>query len=82
MICFYKRMMCYTSYGFLVEKWKQTYGDGVIKMLMGSSLEKSTPVEYQKWEKGLDKLRPGGWLAQEESLGVVSPSVSIKDRPP
>jgi hypothetical protein len=26
------------------------------------------------------KLRPGGWLAQEESLSVVSPSDSIKDR--
>jgi hypothetical protein len=25
------------------------------------------------------KLRPGGWLAREESLGVVSPSESIKD---
>ena len=26
------------------------------------------------------KLRPGGGLAREESLGVVSPSESIKDR--
>jgi hypothetical protein len=26
------------------------------------------------------KLGPGGWLAREESLGVVSPSESIKDR--
>jgi hypothetical protein len=26
------------------------------------------------------KTRPGGWLAQEESLGVVSPSESIKYR--
>jgi hypothetical protein len=26
------------------------------------------------------KLRPGGWLAREESLSVVSPSESIKDR--
>jgi hypothetical protein len=26
------------------------------------------------------KLRPGGLLAREESLGVVSPSESIKDR--
>jgi hypothetical protein len=26
------------------------------------------------------KLRPGGRLAREESLGVVSPSESIKDR--
>jgi hypothetical protein len=25
------------------------------------------------------KLRPGGWIAREESLGVVSPSKSIKD---
>jgi hypothetical protein len=25
------------------------------------------------------KLRLGGWLAREESLGVVSPSESIKD---
>jgi hypothetical protein len=26
------------------------------------------------------KTRLGGWLAREESLGVVSPSESIKDR--
>jgi hypothetical protein len=26
------------------------------------------------------KLRPNGWIAREESLGVVSPSESIKDR--
>jgi hypothetical protein len=26
------------------------------------------------------KLRPGGWLAREESLGVVSSSESIMDR--
>jgi hypothetical protein len=26
------------------------------------------------------KLRPGVWLAREESLGVVSLSASIKDR--
>ena len=30
------------------------------------------------WVKKI-KLRPGGWLAREESLGVVSPSESIKD---
>jgi hypothetical protein len=27
-----------------------------------------------------DKAETGGWLAREESLGVVSPSKSIKDR--
>jgi hypothetical protein len=26
------------------------------------------------------KMRPGGWIAREESLGVVSPSKSFKDR--
>jgi hypothetical protein len=26
------------------------------------------------------KMRPGGWLAREGSLGVVSPSELIKDR--
>jgi hypothetical protein len=26
------------------------------------------------------KLRPGGWLAREESLSVVYPSELIKDR--
>jgi hypothetical protein len=39
----------------------------------------SFALEKQKCFAEMIKLRPGGWLAREESLGVVSPSVSIKD---
>jgi hypothetical protein len=41
-------------------------GGGSIRALMGPTSEKI-------------KLRPGEWLAREESLGVVSPSESIKE---
>jgi hypothetical protein len=46
----------------------------------GFNIGKDVPLTGTKLWVEMIKLRPGGWLAREESLGVVSPSVSIKDR--
>jgi hypothetical protein len=48
--------------------------------VMGSTLEKMYLCQVPNFGFEMIKLRPGGWLAREESLGVVSPSESIKDR--
>jgi hypothetical protein len=46
--------------------------------VMGSTSEKMYLCQVPSF--GMIKLRLGGWLAREESLSVVSPSKSIKDR--
>jgi hypothetical protein len=46
----------------------------------GFNIEKDVPLLGTKLWDEMIKLRSGRWLAREESLGVVSPSVSIKDR--
>ena len=52
---------------------------GSITAVMDSTSEKMYLCQVPSfWVKKI-KLRPGGWLAREESLGVVSPSESIKD---
>jgi hypothetical protein len=48
--------------------------------VMGSTSEKMYLWQVPNFGFKIIKLRPGGWLAREESLGVVSPSESIKDR--
>jgi hypothetical protein len=48
--------------------------------VMGSTSEKMYLWRVPNFGFKMIKLRPGGWLAWEESLGVVSPSMSIKDR--
>jgi hypothetical protein len=53
---------------------------GSIRALMGSTSEKMYLCQVPSFGFLMIKLRPGGWLAREESLGVVSPSESIKDR--
>jgi hypothetical protein len=50
------------------------------KALMGSTLEKMYFCQVPNFGLKIIKLRPGGRLAREGSLGVVSPSESIKDR--
>jgi hypothetical protein len=45
----------------------------------GFNIGKDVPLSGTKLWVKMIKLRPGGWLAREESLGVVSPSKSIKD---
>jgi hypothetical protein len=53
---------------------------GSIRALMGSTSEKMYLCQVPNFGVEIIKLRPGGWLAREESLGVVPPSESIKDR--
>jgi hypothetical protein len=45
----------------------------------GFNIGKDVPLSGTKLWVEMVKLRSGGWLAREESLGVVSPSESIKD---
>jgi hypothetical protein len=52
---------------------------GSIMAMMGSTSEKMYLCQVPNFGFEMIKLRPGGWLAREESLGVVSPSESIKD---
>ena len=59
---------------------KIKFDDGSIRALMGSTSEKMYLWQVPNFGFEMIKLRPGGWLAREESLGVVSPSESIKDR--
>jgi hypothetical protein len=54
-------------------------GESIMAM-MGSTSEKMYLCQVPKFGFEMIKLRPGRWLAREESLGVVSPSESIKDR--
>jgi hypothetical protein len=53
--------------------------DGSIRALMGSTSENMYLCQVPNFGYEMIKLRPVGWLAREESLGVVSPSESIKD---
>jgi hypothetical protein len=53
---------------------------GSIMVVMGSTSEKMYLYQVPSFGFEMIKMRPGGWLAREESLGVVSPSESIKDR--
>jgi hypothetical protein len=50
------------------------------KALMGSSSERMYLFQVPNFGLKIIKLRPGGWLAREGSLGVVPLSESIKDR--
>jgi hypothetical protein len=52
---------------------------GSIMTMMGSTSEKMYLCQVPNFGFEMIKLIPGGWLAREESLGVVSPSESIKD---
>jgi hypothetical protein len=47
---------------------------------MGSTSEKMYLCQVPNFGFEMIKLRSGGRLAREESLGIVSPSESIKDR--
>jgi hypothetical protein len=52
---------------------------GSIKAMMGSTSKKMYLCQVPNFGFEMIKLRPGGWLAREENLGVVSLSESIKD---
>jgi hypothetical protein len=53
---------------------------GSITAVMGSTSKKMYLCQVPNFGLKIIKLRSGGWLAREGSLGVVSPSESIKDR--
>ena len=53
---------------------------GSIMAVMDSTSEKMYLCQVPNFGFEIIKLRPGGWLAREESLSVVSLSESIKDR--
>jgi hypothetical protein len=53
---------------------------GSIMAVMGSTSEKMYLWQVPNFGFEMIKLRLGGWVAREESLSVVSPSESIKDR--
>jgi hypothetical protein len=53
---------------------------GSIMAVMGSTSKKMYLCQVPSFGFEMIKLRPGGWLAREESLDVVSSSESIKDR--
>jgi hypothetical protein len=48
--------------------------------MMGSTSEKMYLCLVPNFGFEMLKLRPGRWLAREESIGVVSAYESIKDR--
>jgi hypothetical protein len=78
------KIFCFKTKGYA---W---YGMGIFtkkKLVMvnssghdGFNIWKDVPLPGTKLWVMNDKMRLGGWLAQEESLGVVSPSESLKDR--
>jgi hypothetical protein len=59
---------------------EKNYDGESIMAMMGSTSKKSTSIRYQFLGFWIIKTRPGGWLAREESLNVVSPSESLKDQ--
>jgi hypothetical protein len=59
---------------------KIKHDGGSIMAMMGSTSEKMYLCQVPNFGFEMIKLRSGGWLAREESLGVVSPSESVKDR--
>ena len=74
-VLFWQKMML--QVGGMFSKIKLD-GESIMAM-MGSTSEKMYLCQVPNFGFEMIKLRPGGWLAREESLGVVSPSESIKD---
>ena len=74
-VLFWQKMML--QVGGMFSKIK--LDGGSIMAVMGSTSEKMYLFKVLNFGFEMIKLRPGGWLAREESLGVVSPSESIKD---
>jgi hypothetical protein len=72
---FYKRWLAKWEGVFKNKTWWWIHHDRD-----GFNIRKDVPLPSTKFLGLMSKLRPGGWLAREESLGVVSPSESIKDR--
>jgi hypothetical protein len=77
MFCFKTKGWCFTVDG-LFSKIK--LDGGSIMVVMGSTSDKMYLCQIPNFGFLNDKAETGGWLAREESLGVVPPSESIKDR--
>ena len=75
-VLFWQKMML--QVGGMFSKIK--LDGGSIMAVMGSTSKKMYLCQIPNFGFEMIKLRPGEWLAREESLGVVSPSESIKDR--
>jgi hypothetical protein len=75
-VLFSQKMMLQVGGMFL----KIKLDGGSIMAMMGSTSEKMYLWQVPNFGFEMIKLRPGGWLAREESLSVVSLSESIKDR--
>jgi hypothetical protein len=75
-VLFWQKMMLQVGWDVFKNKtwWWILHGHD------GFNIWKDVPLIGTKLCVERIKLRPGGWLAREESLGVVSPSESIKDR--
>jgi hypothetical protein len=74
-VLFWQKMMLQRGW----DVFKNKLDGGSIMAMMGSTSEKMYLCQVSNFRFEIIKLRPGGWLAQEESLGVVSPSESIMD---
>jgi hypothetical protein len=72
---FYKRWLAKWEGVFENKTWWWIHHDHD-----GFDIGKDVPLPGTKFLGLMIKLRPGEWLAREESLGVMSPSESIKDR--
>ena len=75
-VLFWQKMML--QVGGMFSKIK--LDGGSIMAMMGSTSERMYLCQLPNFGFEMIKLRSDGWLAWEESLGVVSPSESLKDR--
>jgi hypothetical protein len=76
MFCFKTKVMLQIGW----EVFKKKTDGGSITAVMGSTSKKMYLCQVPNFGFKIINLRPGGWLAREGSLGLVSPSESIKDR--
>jgi hypothetical protein len=74
-VLFWQKMMLQSGW----DVFKIKLDGGSIMAMMGTTSKKMYLCQVPNFGFEMMKLRPGGWLAREESLGVVSPSESIKD---
>jgi hypothetical protein len=74
-VLFWQKMMLQSGWDVFKNKtwWWIHHGHD------GFNIGKDVPLPGTKLWVEMIKLRPGGWLAREESLDVVSPSKSVKD---
>jgi hypothetical protein len=75
-VLFWQKMMPQVGW----DVFKIKLDSGSIMAVMDSTSKKMYLWQVPNFGFEMIKLRPDGWLAREESHGVVSPSESIKDR--